>query len=180
MSDLETELSDSYKNFEEKATHFAQAGSLHDPSLSQLRDQIKKVMIPLLIKTFQFKLELNQSLSLPSRLQSQKNQRLPEEIAEHLKTLDNDLKVLLLWCQSCRSQIQKALISPADEQKSTVTAAVSASNHETVSKSFNEALSAQSSFFQQQNNQEKDKMPPSQSSGLSTTKTWWEKLIGKS
>ena len=58
---------------EEKLFHFSQAGAINDPSLNQLRDQIKKVMIPLLIKTFQLKLELNQSLSLPSRLQNLKN-----------------------------------------------------------------------------------------------------------
>ena len=50
MNDFETEFSDSYPSIEEKAAHFAQAGGYSDPSLGQLRDQIKKVMIPLLIK----------------------------------------------------------------------------------------------------------------------------------
>ncbi len=79
MSDLETEFSE-----EEKTTHFVQAGTLSDPSLIQLRDQIKKVMIPLLIKTFQFKLELSQSLSLPSRLKHQKN-ALPKRLSNSSK-----------------------------------------------------------------------------------------------
>ncbi len=179
MSDLETEFSDSSHSFEEKSTHFVQAGTLNDPSLSQLRDQIKKVMIPLLIKTFQFKLELSQSLSLPSRLQSQKNQRSPEEIIEHLKTLDNDLKILLLWCQSCRSQIQKALCVPEEEQKNTVTASVTTPANIAVSKSFNEAVSAQPSFFKQQSTQEKERESPFDLSDSPTPKTWWEKLIGK-
>ncbi|MGC1878208.1 MAG: hypothetical protein WA347_05725 [Rhabdochlamydiaceae bacterium] len=175
MSDLETEFSDS--------SHFAQAGTLSDPSLSQLRDQIKKIMIPLLIKTFQFKLELSQSLSLPSRLHSQKNERSPKETIEQLKTLDNDLKVLLLWCQSCRSQIQKALSVPQEEQKNTMTASPSSPSDIAVLKSFNEAVSAQASFFQQQTVQETD--PPSKKraarhiSRPSTQKSWWKKLIGK-
>jgi len=176
MSDLETEFSESSHSFEEKSTHFVQAGMLGDPSLSQLRDQIKKVMIPLLIKTFQFKLELSQSLSLPSRLQNQKNLRSPEEIIEHLKTLDNDLKVLLLWCQSCRSQIQKALNVSEEEQKNSVTTSVPAAPNTTVSKSFSEAVSAQSSFFKQQSTQEKEKEVPSDLSRPPTAKTWWEKL----
>jgi hypothetical protein len=179
MSDFETEFSDSSHLFEEKSPHFIQAGTLGDPSLSQLRDQIKKVMIPLLIKTFQFKLELSQSLSLPSRLQNQKNQRSPEEILEHLKTLDNDLKVLLLWCQSCRSQIQKALSVPEEEQKNTLTAAVPSIPNSAVSKSFSEAVSAQSSFFQQQTGQEKEKETLADFSTATSKKTWWEKLIGK-
>jgi hypothetical protein len=178
MSDLETEFSESSHSFEEKPTHFVQAGTLGDPSLRQLRDQIKKVMIPLLIKTFQFKLELSQSLSLPSRLQNQKNLRSPEQIIEHLKTLDNDLKVLLLWCQSCRSQIQKALNVSEEEQKNSVTTSVPTAPNTTVSKSFSEAVSSQSSFFKQQSAQEKEKESPSDLPRLPKAKTWWEKLRG--
>jgi hypothetical protein len=179
MSDLETEFSDTSSPFEEKSSHFVQAGTLGDPSLGQLRDQIKKVMIPLLIKTFQFKLELSQSLSLPSRMQSKKNQRSPEEIIEYLKILDNDLKVMLLWCQSCRSQIQKALSVPEEEQKNTMTASVPSIPNSAVLKSFTEAVSAQSSFFQQQAEQEKGKESLSDSSMTASQKTWWEKLLTK-
>lgn len=177
MSDLETEFSDSPQTSEEKSSHFTQTGTLNDPSLSQLRDQIKKVMIPLLIKTFQFKLELSQSLSLPSRLQSQKNQRSPEEIIEQLKTLDNDLKVLLLWCQSSRSQIQKALSVPEEEQKNTVALPSSTANP-AVAKSFNEAVSAQASFFQLQSAQENEKECLAGASSSSSQKTWWDKILG--
>jgi hypothetical protein len=161
-------------------TPFTQAGPLNDPSLSQLRDQVKKVMIPLLIKTFQLKLELSQSLSLPSRIQSIKNQRPPEEIFEQLKTLDNDLKVLLLWCQSCRSQIQKALQVPDGEQKNTVAMTESLDPNPAVSKSFSEAISANSSFFQKQPPQEKDdaEVPPDPNQ-LPPQKTWWKKILGK-
>lgn len=167
MSDLESEFSDTIP--------FAQAGKLNDPSLIQLRDQIKKVMIPLLIKTFQFKLELSQSLSLPSRLQTQKNNRTPEEIVEQLKTLDNDLKVLFLWCQSCRSQIQKALSVPEEEQKNTVSSEAPAANP-AVAKSFSDAVQAQSSFFQQQQAAVEKENAASLEEPLKTKK-WWKKFI---
>ncbi len=62
MNDHDTEPSDMLPFLEEKSSQFSQTSSLKEPALSQLRDQIKKVMIPLLIKTFQFKLELSQSL----------------------------------------------------------------------------------------------------------------------
>lgn len=172
MSDFETEFSD----LEHKSSHFTQASSLVEPSLSQLRDHIKKVMIPLLIKTFQLKLELNHALSMPSRLQNKKNQRSPEEIVEQLKVLDNDLKVLLLWCQSCRSQIQKALITPEEQQKTTIATPTSTTNP-AVSKSFNEAVSAQTSFFKQKSSDEKGDPSPLDCSDLSSQKPWWKKLL---
>jgi hypothetical protein len=179
MSDFETELSDSLHSFEEKSTHFVQAGPLNEPSLNQLRDQIKKVMIPLLIKTFQFKLELSQSLNLPSRQQSQKEKQRPKEIIEQLRTLDNDLKVLLLWCQSCRSQIQKALCVSEEEQKNNVATSVPTTSNGAVSKSFNEAVLARSSLFKQKTLREKGKKSSSDLSQDSILKTWWRKFMGK-
>lgn len=179
MSDLETGLSDAVPPFEEKSSHFTQTGQLNDPSLSQLRDQIKKVMIPLLIKTFQLKLELNQSLSLPSRLQNLKNQRSAKEIFEALNTLDNDLKVLLLWCQSCRSQIQKALLTPEEEQKNTIATPSISEPNPAISKSFTEAITTKPSFFQQQPSQEKEKTLLSTPIDPSPPQTWWQKWIRK-
>lgn len=167
MSDLETEFLDSLQ-----AT---QTGPLNDPSLSQLRDQIKKVMIPLLIKTFQLKLELSQSLSLPSRLQTQGSRRPPEEVLEQLRLLDNDLKGLLLWCQSCRSQIHKALTHPEEDKKNTVTNPSSDANP-AVAKSFSEAMSAQSSLFQPELEKEKDSS--TEQIAPSPQKSWWSKLLG--
>src|ERR1700722_791617 len=172
MSDLETEFSDS-------SQHFAQAGTLVDPSLSQLRDQIKKVMIPLLIKTFKYKLELSQSLSLPSRLKSQKNQRSSEEIIEHLKILDSDLKILLLWCQSCRSQIQKAMSVSEEDQKPPVTAVTPSSANTVISKSFSDVVSSQSSFFKQPPASEKEPQLFTDLAIPSPPKPWWKKILGK-
>lgn len=176
MSDLEMEFPDSAHPLEDKPSYFTQAGQLNEPSLIQLRDQIKKVMIPLLIKTFQYKLELSQALSLPSRL-NQKNQRSPEEITEQLKTLDNDLKMLFLWCQSCRSQIQKALSVPEEEQKNTVAVPTAADANPAVSKSFSEAM--QSPFFQQPPPAEKVETAHEGPAQAPTQKSWWEKITGK-
>lgn len=176
MSELETEFSD-------PTSHFAQAGQLNDPSLVQLRDQIKKVMLPLLIKTFQFKLELSQASSMSSRLQSQKNQRSPEEIIEQLKVLDNDLKILFLWCQSCRSQIQKALVPPEEEQKSPSAPTIAISSPDpVVSKSFSEAMSAQNSLFQQTTLEESPEEQPSSERSPETPPSppkWWKKWMKK-
>ena len=178
MTEVEPDLPEHGQPLEEKPSYFTQAGPLNDPSLSQLRDQIKKVMIPLLIKTFQLKLELSQSLSLPSRLHSSKNQRSLEEVQDQLKTLDGDLKVLLLWCQSCQTQIQKALKLPEEEQKNTV-AAASSTAHPSVSKSFSEAVSAQSSFFKQNQGAEKEDAMFPEDADAYRRKKWWEKILGK-
>ena len=152
MSDAGREVPDSS---EEKTPQFTHAGVIQDPSLSQLRDQIKKVMIPLLIKTFQQKLELNQTLAPPSRLSSGKNHNSSEEIIEQLKHLDKDLKVLLLWCQSCRSQIQKALCPPEEEQKNPITATPSSTAHPGVSKSFANAVATPAAYSSSSRSREK-------------------------
>ena len=76
----------------------SQAGSIQDSSLSDLRDQIKQVMLPLLIKTFQSKLE--------STFTQDGSQG---EVQEQLRMLDIDLQHLLHWCNNCRSQIHDAL-----------------------------------------------------------------------
>ncbi len=91
---------------EERTVHFSQLGDLQEGSLKELREQIKKVMIPLLIKTFQSQIDSPEALQ--------------EEI-EQLKSLDRDLYTLQQWCQSCRSQIHKALSPPEEERKSFVT-----------------------------------------------------------
>ncbi len=79
-----------------------------DPHLSQLRAQIKKVMIPLLIKIFEIKLAGKQAQSLPSRLQKKENTNIDELRAE-LLSLGEDIHLLHLWCISCQNQIEKAL-----------------------------------------------------------------------
>lgn len=97
------------------SSKFSQVGNITDASLNSLRDQIKNVMIPLLIKIFQLKLELNQAMSLPSRLQTKSNGS-PAELLAELTQLDEDLKSLELWCESARNQIAKAKSIPGEER----------------------------------------------------------------
>ena len=80
-----------------------------DSSLNQLQGQIKNVMIPLLIKIFQLRLEVQQTNSPPSRLQNAKPKASLEELIEQLSQLNQDLKLLQNWNQSCQMQIEKVL-----------------------------------------------------------------------
>lgn len=150
---------------EEKFSSFSHAGIIHDPSLSQLREQIKKVMIPLLIKIFQTQLDLSYRAHT-------KDAVAKENSVEQLKTLDNDLKVLLQWCQSSRQHIQKALSMSENEPEAETdfsTALFSANPH--ISQSFHEIVSEESSFFQEASvgGKKTDSAHP---------RTWWDKFLG--
>lgn len=94
------------------------APSTHDPNLRQLRIQIKKVMIPLLIRIFELKLAAQQAHTPPSRLQKKQDESVDETLT-HLKNLEEDLKLLQLWCHSCQKQVERALgeISPISSPK---------------------------------------------------------------
>lgn len=160
-------------------TEFTQAGSIEDLSLNQLRDHIKRVMIPLLIKSFQLKLELSQTISLPSRLQAARQKHSSEEIIGQLKQLDKDLQVLLLWCQSCRNQIQKALVLPEKEIKSLGTSKATSDFNPAVSKSFTEALGGSSSRSTQWGTAHEANAPSilqKKGEGISKKK-WWKKFF---
>jgi hypothetical protein len=89
----------------------------NDPGLRQLKGQIKSVMIPLLIKVFQLRLEVQQATSPPSRLESSKPKPSLEELTKQLNHLNADLKLLHIWNQSCQTQIQKVL-NEAEEGRS--------------------------------------------------------------
>ncbi|MES2345084.1 MAG: hypothetical protein V4494_04005 [Chlamydiota bacterium] len=80
----------------------------NDPNLGQLRAQIKKVMIPLLIRIFELKLAAQQANTPPSRLQKKHNEPV-EDILSHLKNLEEELRLLQLWCHSCQKQVERAL-----------------------------------------------------------------------
>lgn len=166
----------SWHTLEGQLPQFSHAGSLEDPSLNQLRDHIKKTMIPLLIKSFQLKLELSQATSLPSRLQPVKEKQSSEEIIEQLKQLDKDLQVLILWCQSCRKQVEKAMVFPEEEMKSIVSSSAALASHPGVSKSFSEAVSAQAALSQPP----LILKPSAQEEGecvRSKRKRWWQKIF---
>jgi hypothetical protein len=178
MGDSENDSLDAFHNIEGCSTQFSQAGSIDDLSLNQLRDHIKKVMIPLLIKSFQLKLELSQAISLPSRLQPLKQKHSSEEIIAQLKQLDKDLQVLMLWCQSCRNQIQKAIVLPEEEMKSvSASSSSSSASNPAVSKSFSDAVTAQSTHFKGQSLKE---APLEMSEPILKEvkkKRWWNKIF---
>jgi hypothetical protein len=160
-------------NLEGHHPQFSHAGSLDEPSLNQLRDHIKKTMIPLLIKSFQLKLELSQTISLPSRLQPAKQKQSSEEIVHQLQQLDKDLQVLILWCQSCRKQVEKAMILPEEQIKSVVSTSTTSSSHPAVSKSFSEAVSAQANSATSPSilkNSPSEEIQPKR-------KRWWQKIF---
>jgi hypothetical protein len=177
MSDSDHDPIDAFHNVEGHYPQFSQAGSMDDLSLNQLRDHIKKVMIPLLIKSFQLKLELSQAISLPSRLQPVKPKQSSDEIIAQLKQLDKDLQVLMLWCQSCRNQIQKAIVLPEEEMKSVSASSPSPASNPAVSKSFSEAVTAQSSHFKGSLMKEEPAGENAVMVKKGKKKHWWNKLF---
>lgn len=112
--------------------------TIADPGLSQLHDQTKNVMIPLLIKAFQLRSEASQLQDPPSRLRSIQTNRTLSEIISQLSTLDKDLELQQIWIESSRAQIKKILTeietrknsSPMPQLK------VSPSTHPAIQKSF--------------------------------------------
>ncbi len=81
-----------------------------DPDLSQLREQIKKIMIPTLIKAFELRLAAQQASMPPSRLTGcTPDLAKVEEIRQQLEKLQDDLKLLHLWCESCENQVSKVM-----------------------------------------------------------------------
>ncbi len=158
-----------------KTPNYTQAGTIVDPSLGGLRDHIKKIMIPMLIRIFQLKLELSQSISLPSRLQRM-DKDSPDTTLNEIKKLDEDLKLLILWCQSCRNQIGKALSLPDEEQKDSMGSTASQSSHHPgVSKSFSDAVASQSGRYHISDLQELLSEEPL--SAQATSKTSWIKKM---
>ncbi len=141
---------------------FSQFNTMGDPALSQLRDQIKNAMIPLLIKVFQARLDLSQAVAPPSRLTSTRDKLSAEEITAQLKAIDKDLHVLMLWCQSCRKQIDKALAIP---EESAIRPTAPSPANPAVSKSFSDAVSAQKALYEEE------------LSATAPKKRWWNKII---
>ncbi|MBX9923424.1 MAG: hypothetical protein K2Y01_04880 [Rhabdochlamydiaceae bacterium] len=115
-----------------------------DSSLNQLQGQIKNVMIPLLIKIFQLRLEVQQTNSPPSRLQNAKPKASLEELIEQLSQLNQDLKLLQNWNQSCQMQIEKVLQEANDRIPSSFSTSIKANYpvHPAVQKSFQGAMLA--------------------------------------
>lgn len=160
-----------------KTPTYSQAGTIGDASLSGLRDQIKNIMIPMLIKIFQLKLELSQSISLPSRLQNMQRES-PESTLAELQKLDEDLKLLALWCQSCRNQVSKALSIPEEEQKETLAATSSETDpNPMVSKSFSDAVTSQSNRYKVAEPSTSPSLDEESASPAPNKPRWWHKIF---
>lgn len=160
-----------------KTPNYTQAGTISDPSLGGLRDQIKKIMIPMLIKIFQLKLELSQSISLPSRLQRTDKESADTTLNE-IKKLDEDLKLLILWCQNCRNQIGKAVSLADEEQKAGMNpTSTDTVHHPHVSKSFSEAINAQSGRYRVEHPQQLLADSPLPAAHATSKPSWIKKMF---
>jgi hypothetical protein len=133
----------------ERDMHFTQTGGLRDAALSALREHIKEVMIPLLIRSFQ----------TPSQA--------GDDVSRQLQALDVDLKNLLRWCHSCRGHIHKALTLAA-EQKALVPG--SATQESVSSKTVRHILEERLLRL-------RATLTCSESSH--TVRSWWSKLLKK-
>jgi hypothetical protein len=89
-----------------------------NPDLSQLREQTKNVMVPILIKAFQLKSEAGQLAEPPTRLYSVKTKGSIKDVISELTSLEEDLKLQQLWIESSRLQIGKILTEIQEEPDS--------------------------------------------------------------
>ena len=103
---------------------------------------MKDVMLPLLVGVFEAKFALQQSkarsrLHLPPK-------EAPEKIRKQLEELQEDIDLLLLWCQGCKTQIHKALEETKDKERAPLhNVSAQAECRPDVSKSFSGAMSYQ-------------------------------------
>lgn len=157
-----------------------------DSGLGQLREQIKSTMIPLLIKVFHLKLEAQQASSPPSRLQSKPTTLKTEEIVSQLEKLDEDLKLLQLWCQSCRNQVQKVLSEAQDDLSAPLSGQVHSSTetNPAVQRSFLEAMSSSKDShpsprpFQAKAKEHQDHTSSKESQPAASPKeSWWSRIL---
>jgi len=118
-------------------------GPISDPGLAMLREQVKNIMIPLLIKVFHIKLELQQASSPPSRFQTKQPQDKVKELLDQIHKLDDDLQLMIGWCQSCKNQVQKVLQEVQEESKPASQIHSASSANPAVQKSFSGAVADQ-------------------------------------
>jgi hypothetical protein len=97
----------------QQSPSFSSSGNPHafsDADLTQLRQQIKKIMIPKLIRVFELKLAAQQASMPPSRLLGNRpDETKLEEILAELGSLKDDVYLLQLWCDNCQKQVNKAI-----------------------------------------------------------------------
>ncbi len=119
--------------------------SPQDSGLQQLQGQIKNIMIPLLIRIFQLRLEVQQAASPPSRLQNTQSNSSLEELTQKLSQLNQDLKLLQSWNQSCQLQIEKVLQESSEKGSTSFKGSVKTDypGHPAAQKSFQGAILSQ-------------------------------------
>ena len=97
----------------QQSAAFSRSGNafaFSDADLKQLREQIKKIMIPKLIRVFELKLAAQQASMPPSRLLGNRpDEAKIDEILGELASLKDDVQLLQLWCESCQKQVNKAI-----------------------------------------------------------------------
>lgn len=110
-----------------------------NPGLRDIRTKVKEVMIPLLVGVFEAKMTLQQAQN-PTRLHAATRES-PEKLRKQLEELQEDINMLLLWCQSCKTQIGKALENESPRQQHTISS--QSASHPAMQKSFADAINAQ-------------------------------------
>ena len=168
-------------NNEESPDKTPSKRTISDAGLSQLREQVKSIMIPLLIKIFHLKIEAQQASSPPSRLMSSEPEGKIVDVCHQLEGLDEDLKLMIGWCQSSRNQIQKVLQEINQELKppSSITGSFSETNPN-VQKSFVDALATQKEYIKKIKDSHQRSKPLVAKTELSSEKSqssWWLRIF---
>jgi hypothetical protein len=140
-----------------------------DSGLKTLREQVKNVMIPLLIHVFQMKLQAQQMASPPSRLQAKAPMDKAEDLREQLTALDDDLKMTMEWLYSARNHIEKILID-MESKPSERSIRSGFSSSPNIQKSFSEAMTHKQSDIPSEKSP-----PPSHDESPSL----WHRIFGR-
>jgi hypothetical protein len=152
-------------------------GPLADPGLAMLRETVKNVMIPLLIKVFHVKLEVQQASSPPSRLQNKQPEHKVDDLIGQLSKLDEDLQLMIGWCQSCRNQVQKVITEVHQECKSPSPIHSAIHTNPAVQKSFTEALAGQNEQLKKANSYCSVTETQAASSLIEKKEKWWNRFF---
>ena len=160
-------------------TKSSSIGPLSDPGLAILREQVKNIMIPLLIKVFHIKLQVQQASSPPSRLQAREPEEKVKELIFQLDKLDEDLKLMISWCQSCRKQVNKVLSEADAELKVPSSIHSGFETNQALHKSFTDALANHHESLKKVKSF--DKAPPDEddpsSADTPEKNLWWDRFF---
>jgi hypothetical protein len=151
-------------------------GPIADPGLAMLREQVKNIMIPLLIKVFHIKLELQQASSPPSRLQSRQPEEKVKELLEQIQKLDCDLQLMIGWCQSCKNQVQKVIQEVEQESKIQSPIYSASSADPMLQKSFSDAVAGRQQSLSNARLLTGES-PKNDTQGYQEKNPWWNRIF---